>query len=120
MSLSLTQSELRQRCSDVVARYAGLTQTAARDKVGGKTKAANDMLRSLIDEGVIVSQPGGLTGTAHHLYIKGKEPTQAPIIPWSQLPACKGCGINKVAGEAFNAEWGADLCSPDCGKGSHA
>lgn len=39
---------------------------------------------------------------------------QAPIITWDQLPICKGCGINKVAGEAFNADWGVDFCSPVC------
>ena len=117
MSLSLTQSELRQRCIDIVATHAGLTMRAAREKIGGKTKAAHDMLRSLIDEGVVISQLGGLTGAANLLYIKGKEPTQAPIIPWEQLPVCKGCGINKVAGDSFNAEWGVDFCSSDCGKG---
>ncbi len=39
---------------------------------------------------------------------------QVPVIQWDQLPICKGCGVNKVAGEAFNADWGVDFCSPDC------
>lgn len=114
MSLSLTHSELRSRCINVVATTPGLTQTEARDKVGGKTKAANDMFKSLIDEGVIVVQQGGATKTAHLLYLKGKQPTLVPSIPWSQLPICKGCRVNKVAGSAFNAAWGANFCSPSC------
>jgi len=38
----------------------------------------------------------------------------APTISWSQLPVCKGCNINKIAGAAFNTEWGADFCSTVC------
>jgi hypothetical protein len=117
MSLSMTTADLRQRCIETVAQNAGLTQRQACEKVGGKTKTANDMFKALIEGGVIVVQQGGATKTAHLLYIKGKEPTLAPVIPWSQLPFCKGCGINKVAGAAFNAEWGTDFCSPVCREG---
>jgi hypothetical protein len=85
MSLSLTHSELRQRCLDTIARNPGLSQLAIREKVGGKTKAATDMLRSLIDEGIIVAQQGGMTGTAHLLYLKGKAPEiPTPVITASQ------------------------------------
>ncbi len=114
MSLSLTHAELRNRCIEVVATNPGLTQRAACEKVGGKTKSANDMLKALIDGGVIVPQLGGATKTANLLYLKGKEPSQAPVIPWDQLPVCKGCNINKVAGNAFNPEWGAGFCSTAC------
>jgi hypothetical protein len=41
-----------------------------------------------------------------------------PAIPWNQLPVCKGCGVNKVAGEAFNNEWGAAFCNQLCQKGA--
>ena len=75
VSLSLTHAELRQRCIEVVAQNAGLSQAKCCEKVGGKTKLANDMFKSLIDGGVIVVQQGGTTKTAHLLYLKGKEPT---------------------------------------------
>jgi hypothetical protein len=114
MSLSLTTAELRRRCIDTVAQNTGLTKQEARDKIGGKTATATAMLHTLIEEGVIISQLGGKTGTAHLLYIKGKEPMLAPTIPWSELPVCKGCGINKVAGAGFNAEWGAEFCASQC------
>jgi len=42
------------------------------------------------------------------------ESPQIPIIPWNQLPVCKGCNINKIAGVAFNTEWGTDFCSTAC------
>jgi AAA domain-containing protein len=42
------------------------------------------------------------------------ESPQLPVISWNQLPVCKGCNINKVAGEAFNAEWGVDFCDEKC------
>jgi hypothetical protein len=114
LSLSLTHSELRDRCIQIVATNPGLTQRIVCEKVGGKTKSANDMLRVLIDDGVIIPQLGGATKTAHLLYIKGKVPVEAPAIPWDALPVCKGCRINKVAGAGFNAEWGADFCSTVC------
>lgn len=77
ISLSLTHSELRNRCIEVVATNPGLTQRAVCEKVGGKTKSANDMLKALIDDGVIVPQLGGATKTANLLYLKGKEPREA-------------------------------------------
>jgi hypothetical protein len=111
---SFTNAELRDRCLAVVATSPGQTQRVVCDKVGGKTKSANDMLKQLIDDGVLVSQLGGATKTAHLLYIKGKEPALAPVIPWKELPVCKGCGINKVAGAGFSPEWGAEFCSTAC------
>jgi adenylate kinase family enzyme len=113
-SLSLTHSELRNRCIEIIATNPGLTQRVVCEKIGGKTKSANDMLRALIDDGVIVPQLGGATKTANLLYIKGKVPVEAPSIPWNLMPVCKGCRINKVAGAGFNAEWGADFCSTVC------
>lgn len=82
MSLSLTHAELRNRCIEIVATNPGLTQRAACEKVGGKTKSANDMLNTLIEGGVIVPQLGGKTGTAHLLYIKGKAPVEIPAKPY--------------------------------------
>lgn len=114
VSLSLTQTELRNRCLEVVATNPGLTHRAVCENVGGATKAANDMLKQLIAEGLVVSQLGGATKTAHLLYIKGQEPPQVPVIPWTALPTCKGCRVNKVAGAAFNSDWGADFCSLAC------
>ena len=114
LSSSFTNAELRDRCLAAVATSPGQTQRVICDKVGGKTKSANDMLKQLIDDGVLVSQLGGATKTAHLLYIKGKGPTLAPVIPWKELPVCKGCGINKVAGVGFNPEWGAEFCSTAC------
>jgi hypothetical protein len=118
LSSSFTQAELRDRCLEIIATNPGLTQRETCDKVGGKTKSANDMLKQLIVDGVVVSQQGGTTKTAHLLYMKGKEPPQEPLIPWDALPFCKTCGINKVAGAAFNSEWGSKFCSLGCsGKG---
>jgi hypothetical protein len=82
ISLSLTHNELRNRCIEVVATNPGLTQRAACEKVGGKTKSANDMFKSLIDDGVIVPQLGGATKTANLLHIKGKAPVEIPAKPY--------------------------------------
>jgi hypothetical protein len=81
MSLSLTHAELRNRCIEIVAQNSGLTKQDARDRVGGKTATATAMLNTLIDEGIIVPQLGGKTGTAHLLYIKGKEPAEEKAAP---------------------------------------
>lgn len=78
LSSSFTQAELRDRCLEIIARNPGLTQRAVCDKVGGKTKSANDILKQLIVDGVIVSQLGGATKTAHLLYLKGNAPAEVP------------------------------------------
>lgn len=77
VSVTLSQGELRQRCIEAVTNHPGQTKSVVRDKIGGKTQAANNMLTQLIAEGVIVSQLGGATNTAHLLYIKGSAP-EAP------------------------------------------
>ncbi len=82
MSLALTNAELRNRCIEVVATQAGLTQRAACERVGGKTKTANDMFKALIDEGVVISQLGGATKTAHLLYLKGKQPREEKTLDY--------------------------------------
>jgi hypothetical protein len=83
-------AELRSRCIEVVAQNAGLSQAKCCEKVGGKTKLANDMFKALIDDGVIVVQQGGATKTAHLLYLKGKPPEQSPINPDPYI--CCACG----------------------------
>ena len=82
MSLSLTTTELRNRCIEIVATNPGLTKQDAREKVGGKTVTAIAMLNTLIEEGIVVPQLGGKTGTAHLLYIKGKAPVEIPAKPY--------------------------------------
>lgn len=116
LNLSLTQAELRSRCLEIVAKFPGLSQRAVCDKVGGKTKTVNDMLKQLVAEGAIVPQLGGGTKTAHNLYLKGQVPVEE--IPYESLPICSGCGINKVAGAAYNPEWGGQFCDVACQKGA--
>ena len=72
--VSMNAFELRSRCLEVIAQNHGLPKTEACKRVGGHKAAALSMFDSLISEGVVVSQPGGATGTAHLLYIKGKAP----------------------------------------------
>ena len=87
-SLSLTHTELRSRCIEVVAQNAGLSQAKCCAKVGGKTKSANDMFKSLIDEGVIVVQQGGTTKTANLLYLKGNAPEPQLEAPLQEFINC--------------------------------
>jgi hypothetical protein len=109
MSLSLTHAELRSRCIEVVAQNAGLSQAKCGEKVGGKTKLANDMFKSLIDDGVIVVQQGGATKTAHLLYLKGQEPT--PIMPADYLTcADSDCTTQVLVRGAFCARHKEVLC----------
>jgi len=82
MSLSLTHAELRNRCIEIVAQNPGLTKQDARDRVGGKTATATAVLNTLIEEGIVVPQLGGKTGTAHLLYLKGKAPVENPAKPY--------------------------------------
>lgn len=72
--VSMNASELRSRCIEVVAQNHGLPKTEACKRVGGHRSDALKMFDRLISEGVITWQPGGATGTAHLLYIKGKAP----------------------------------------------
>lgn len=116
LNLSLSQAELRSWCLEVIAANPGLSQRAVCEKVGGKTKTVNDMLKQLVGEGAIVCQLGGATKTAHNLYLKGQAPAEQ--IPYESLPICLGCGINKVAGAAFNSEWGGQFCDIACREGT--
>ena len=88
ISLSQTHAELRQRCIEVVAQNAGLSQAKCCERVGGKTKLANDMFKALIDDGVIVVQQGGATKTAHLLYLKGNAPEPQPEAPLQEFINC--------------------------------
>jgi hypothetical protein len=114
---SMNQMELRTRCIQAVAQNQGLAKTEYYGRVGGHRNAAAKMFDALIKDGSLTQQVGGKTGTALLLYIRGNAPDtrdSEPQIPYADLPICGGCGRNKVAGEAFNATWGARYCSTIC------
>jgi len=117
VSVVATNSELRTRTIEIISNNPGITKTECYAKVGGYKRAAEKMVDSLIGEGLIDTRKGGQIGTAIILYIKGKAPSgkpEPPRIPYEDLPMCGGCGCNKVAGEDFNAVWGAKYCSAVC------
>jgi AAA domain len=114
---SMNQMELRTRCVQAVAQEQGLPKMEYCERVGGNRNSVKGMFEALINDGELVQQVGGKTGTALLLYIKGNAPDtpdSEPQIPYADLPVCSGCGRNKVAGEAFNATWGAKYCSTVC------
>ena len=115
--VSMNQMELRTRCIQAVAQKQGLAKGEYYGRVGGHRNAAAKMFDALIKDGSLTQQVGGKTGTALLLYIRGNAPDtrdSEPQIPYADLPICGGCGRNKVAGEVFNATWGARYCSTVC------
>jgi hypothetical protein len=77
--VSMNQTELRNRCIEVVAQNQGLTKTECCKRVGGHRNSVAKMYDTLIADGAIVPQIGGMTGTALLLYLKGQEPITKPI-----------------------------------------
>jgi hypothetical protein len=112
---SMNQMELRTRCIQAVAQEQGLAKMEYCERVGGNRNTVKGMFENIINDGDLVQQVGGKTGTALLLYIKGDEPTPKPAqIPYADLPMCGGCKRNKAAGGAFNTTWGAKYCSAVC------
>jgi hypothetical protein len=100
--VSMNQAELRNRCIEVVAQNQGLTKTGCCKRVGGHRNSVAGMFDALINDGVIVQQVGGKTGTALLLYLKGNAPVPEPT---PEYCCCSyGDCTNQVSGKG-------DFCS---------
>ena len=94
--VGMNQAELRNRCIEVVAQNQGLTKTECCKRVGGHRNSVARMFDTLIADGAIVPQIGGMTSTALLLYLKGQEPIK------ETPPAYHCCGYGDCTNQVPN------------------